>query len=186
MALTYFKRFRMELDLTACDLARLPLPDAYRMVPWDQDLISCHAEAKYLSFRSEIDANVFPCLGNLPGCLRLMDEIRQREGFLPEATWLLEHIGTGQRGREFCGTVQGVSADHGYGSIQNLGVTPWHRGQGLGTILMDWALSGFQRVGLRRAYLEVTAQNRAAVRLYERMGFTRARTLYKAVEVACT
>jgi len=186
MALTYFKRFRMELDLAACEPVRSPVPEAYRMVPWDPSLIRFHAEAKYRSFRSEIDANVFPCLGNLPGCLRLMDEIRQRDGFLPEATWLLEYIGTGHRGREFCGTVQGVSADRGYGSIQNLGVTPHHRGQGLGTVLMDWALSGFQSAGLHRAYLEVTARNRAAVRLYERMGFTRVRTSYKAVEVVCT
>jgi ribosomal protein S18 acetylase RimI-like enzyme len=156
------------------------------MVPWDQSLLSFHAETKYLSFRSEIDADVFPCLGELSGCLRLMDEIQRRDGFLPGATWLLEYVGAGAEEREFCGTVQGVSADCGYGSIQNLGVTPHHRGQGLGMILMSWALAGFRRAGLHRAYLEVTAQNPAAVRLYRRVGFIKTRTLYKAVEVVCT
>ena len=45
--------------------------------------------AKYLSFHSEIDANVFPCLGEYDGCVRLMQEISRKDGFLPEATWLV-------------------------------------------------------------------------------------------------
>jgi ribosomal protein S18 acetylase RimI-like enzyme len=45
------------------------------------------------------------------------------------------------------------------------------------------ALSGFQQVGLTKAALEVTAENKAAVRLYERCGFRRAKTLYKPLEV---
>jgi ribosomal protein S18 acetylase RimI-like enzyme len=186
MALTYFKRFRMEVDLARCRPIGPELPGQYRMVPWSQSLVRNHAEAKYLSFHGEVDASVFPCLGERSGCERLMDEIRHKEGFLPGATWLLEFIGDGADRREFCGTVQGVRADGGCGAIQNLGVTPPHRRQGLGTILMDWSLAGFRRAGLSRAYLEVTAQNKAAVRLYRRMGFARVRTLYKAVEVVCT
>ena len=46
------------------------------------------------------------------------------------------------------------------------------------------ALEGFRAAGLRRAYLEVTAQNDGAIRLYQRIGFVKARTVYKAVEVA--
>jgi ribosomal protein S18 acetylase RimI-like enzyme len=41
---------------------------------------------------------------------------------------------------------------------------------------------GFQEAGLRRAYLEVTAENNAAVQLYRSLGFRRAKTLYKAVD----
>ena len=44
------------------------------------------------------------------------------------------------------------------------------------------ALEGFYQVGLRRAYLEVTAENSGAVRLYRSVGFRRAKTLYKAVD----
>jgi hypothetical protein len=46
------------------------------------------------------------------------------------------------------------------------------------------ALEGFRRAGLRRAFLEVTAQNEGAIKLYRRLGFWKARTVYKAVEVA--
>jgi ribosomal protein S18 acetylase RimI-like enzyme len=33
--------------------------------------------------------------------------------------------------------------------------------------------------------LEVTSQNVGAVRLYQRLGFRKVRTVYKAVQVAC-
>jgi hypothetical protein len=39
-------------------------------------------------------------------------------------------------------------------------------------------------MGLARVYLEVTAQNDGAVRLYKRLGFRRTKTLFKAVELA--
>jgi ribosomal protein S18 acetylase RimI-like enzyme len=65
-----------------------------------------------------------------------------------------------------------------------VGVIPEHRGQGLGTVLLFQALRGFKQAGLRRAFLEVTAQNTGAVRLYERLGFKTTKTVYKAAEVA--
>jgi ribosomal protein S18 acetylase RimI-like enzyme len=56
------------------------------------------------------------------------------------------------------------------------------RGLGLGQALVRRALTGFSQAGLRRAYLEVTAENGAAVQLYRNVGFRRAKTLYKAVD----
>jgi hypothetical protein len=181
MALTYFKRFRMEIDLTSVDPREAPLPPGYHLAAWDAGLLPAHAESKYLSFRAEIDANVFPCLGEYDGCVRLMQEISRKDGFLPEATWLaINDEGPG----EFCGTVQGIRDRSGLGAIQNLGIVPEHRGRGLGSALMMKALNGFRRAGLRRAYLEVTAQNDGAIKLYRRLGFAKARTVYKAIEVS--
>ena len=87
MDLTYFKRYRMEIDLGGRDLSRPP-PAGYHFLPWEESLLDAFAEAKYLSFRDEIDANVFPCLAELAGCRRLMAEIVRKPGFLPGATWL--------------------------------------------------------------------------------------------------
>ncbi|MBL8827867.1 MAG: GNAT family N-acetyltransferase, partial [Planctomycetaceae bacterium] len=78
--------------------------------------------------------------------------------------------------------VQGIRDRTGFGAIQNLGVTPEFRGHGLGSSLLLKALEGFHRAGLQRAFLEVTAQNEGAIRLYRRLGFHKARTVYKAVE----
>ena len=61
-------------------------------------------------------------------------------------------------------------------------MVPAYRGMGLGRALVRQALDGFYQAGLRRAYLEVTAENAAAVRLYRSVGFRRAKTLYKAVD----
>src|ERR1043165_5613236 len=81
MSLSYFKRFRMEIDLTGRQLIP-PLPvEGYRLLAWDDALLEAHAEAKYNSFRDEIDSNVFPCLGEYAGCHRLMHEIRNKQGF---------------------------------------------------------------------------------------------------------
>ena len=180
MGLTYFKRFRMEIDLGR-QLPEPVAPPGYRLIPWDSALMVAHAEAKYLSFRTEIDANVFPCLGDLAGCRRLMREIVRKPGFLPETTWLLSYR-HGSRRPEYCGTVQGIRDVSGLGAIQNLGIAPAHRNAGLGSILLYYSLQGFRRAGLGRVFLEVTAQNQGAIRLYHRLGFETIKTVYKAVE----
>jgi GNAT superfamily N-acetyltransferase len=185
MAVNYFKRFRMEVDLQEVRPASLDLPAGYRAVAWRSSLIDAHAETKYRCFRWEIDANVFPCLGNSDGCRRLMGEIARRSGFLGEATWLIEHRQS-RRQAQYCGTIQGVADRDGMGSIQNVGVIPEHRGLGLGTNLVVCALEGFRKSGVKRVRLEVTAENTGAIRLYQRLGFQRVRTVYKAVDVACT
>ena len=80
-----------------------------------------------------------------------------------------------------CGSVQGVGDAGSTGAIQNLGIAPGYRNRGLGSLLLLQALAGFRRAGLRRALLEVTAQNEGAIRLYRRLGFRRRKTVYKAV-----
>lgn len=184
MGLTYFKRYRMELDLCGRDLPAARLPAGYHWIAWDTAYLEAHAETKYASFRTEIDANVFPCLGELDGCLRLMNEISHKSGFLPEATWLIGCRFRPHHPVEYCGTIQGIRDRGGLGAIQNLGIVPEHRGRGLGTALLMKSLAGFRLARLRRSLLEVTAQNEGAIRLYERVGFVKVRTVYKAVEVA--
>ena len=181
--MTYFKRYRMEIDLRSPIFSSRALPGGYHLVDWNDDLVEPHAEAKYQSFRFEVDANVFPCLGEREGCLRLMREIVRREGFLRQATWLLAFAAANSSTVDYCGTIQGVR-DGDFGAVQNLGITAQHRGNGLGTQLLHRALIGFRDSGLSKAYLEVTAQNTGAVRLYQRLGFRRVKTVYKASDVA--
>lgn len=174
MAITYYKRYRMEIELRGVEPPELPAP--YRWREWSEELIEAHAEVKFRCFREEIDAHVFPCLGDLAGCRRLMREIRRKPGFLPAATWLIEGPAGG------CATIQGVVDREGVGAIQNVGVLPEYRGRGLGRLLVARALNGFREQGIERAYLEVTAENAMAVRLYRSIGFRRIKTLYKAVD----
>lgn len=260
MAVTYFKRYRMELALRADLFPAPPPPEGYTLQPFRYSLLHQHARAKYLSFRHEIDSQVFPCLGDLRGCQRLMEDISTKVGFVPRATWLatcerprvdrrslLEgplsdhsdrstadpaseagYCGSGEfayhrspryfpdempviepltnrsafttassaspeqaaqrtadlSSLDYCGTVQGIGDENQCGSIQNLGITPEHRGVGLGRCLLLKALEGFWLAGLRVASLEVTSQNEVAYEMYRRLGFRRVKTVYKAVDVA--
>ncbi len=189
MNLQYVKRYRMQLDLRRWQPPRIELPCDYRLVSWHPSLLLDHAEVKYASFRGEIDSQIFPCLGELDGCEQLMSEIEARDGFLPEGTWLAEYIGIEGSIPEYCGTIQTLRTQAsskrrggGIANIQNIGVTPFHRGRGIGTALILASLLGLHHVGIRQVCLEVTAENESAVRLYRQLGFRIARTLYKAVE----
>jgi ribosomal protein S18 acetylase RimI-like enzyme len=176
-SISYFKRFRMEIDLQST-LAPVPaLPDGYAWIAWEDWLVEQHAEVKYQCFIEEIDAVVFTSLSNRDGCRRLMRDIAGKPGFKPEATWLIASA------HGYCATIQGVRERTGMGAIQNVGVTVPHRGHGLGTALLLKALHGFQSCGAHRVNLEVTAQNDGAIRLYRRLGFRCRKTLYKAVDV---
>jgi hypothetical protein len=105
MGLTYFKRFRMEMDLSGAELTVPKIAPGYRFLPWKRSLLEVHAEVKYQSFQDEIDAAVFPCFNDLAGCHRLMDEIVHRKGFVPDSTWLAAVAGEHGEIVDYCGTV---------------------------------------------------------------------------------
>src|SRR6266436_5844032 len=98
--ISYFKRYKMEADLHT--LPPLRTPRGCRWLPWHPDLLEAHADVLVACFQQEIDATVFPSLGERTACLNLMTEIVRKSGFHPEATWLLEN--------DFgpCGTIQGI------------------------------------------------------------------------------
>lgn len=62
-----------------------------------------------------------------------------------------------------------VIGDSGY--LDEFAVMGGHRGQGLGTQLMDWADGVFRQHGARQAELRVVVGNEGARRFYEHRGF---------------
>jgi ribosomal protein S18 acetylase RimI-like enzyme len=182
MDIQYFKRYRMEINLVRREFRSPPSPFGYRFFPWSDSLLEVFSLAKYLSFRQETDSLVFPCLGTMDGCRKLMEEIARKPGFVPQATWLAVFAPAPGAPPEYCGTIQGIRDKADWGAIQNLGVVPEHRLCGLGMNLLCRCLEGFQQAGVRRVHLEVTAQNDAAIHLYRRVGFYAAKTVYKTIE----
>jgi ribosomal protein S18 acetylase RimI-like enzyme len=177
MGVTYFKRYRMEISLRKA-VFKVPPPPGYALIPWSPELFESHVDVKFGSFKRELDTLVFSSFRTRDGCRLVMERITRNKGFLPSATWLAVRKGKGGRGL-FCGTIQGVCNPNGFGGIQNIGVLPQERGKGVGTALIHKALTGFQRAGMKAAYLEVTAENESAVLLYEKLGFQIARIQYK-------
>ncbi|MDD3470785.1 MAG: GNAT family N-acetyltransferase [Thermoguttaceae bacterium] len=83
-----------------------------------------------------------------------------------------------------CGTIQGLyDPVSTLGAIQNVGVLPQYRRQGLATLLLWYALRAFRELGLSRAFLEVTAINTPAIQLYQQLGFQIACEVSKTVEI---
>lgn len=181
MGTRYYRRFRMEINLRRVLLPEPVLPDGYYWCRFEPTLIDRHASVNYGSFHSEIDGTVFPCLADVRGCRMLMRELVLSDDFLPGATWLISRR-TAEPGLPIdCGTIQGLATTDQLGSIQNVGVVRTHRGLGLGKALVLKALDGFKRTRRPRVSLEVTADNRAAVALYQSLGFERSRTLYRPI-----
>lgn len=162
-------RHRMEIRLNG--LPPVPvLPDRLLWVPWDDTLLPVHADTHFKAFADCLDRYLFPSFQDPAGCWYTLRQIRDKVGFLPDATWLV----AGANGA--CATIQCIQEGWGYGSIQNVGVIPAYRGKGLGEALVLRALHSFAAGGLRKGTLEVTAENSAAFRLYLRMGFRKMNT----------
>lgn len=164
MSVELLTRVRMELSL-ARTLEKPFLPEGYFWVPWDDALLPLHAEVHFRAFADCIDRRLFASFSDRAGCWHLLREIRRTWGFMPEASWLIGHPAG------CCATIQCVAEAGGVGSIQNVGVLPKFRGQGLGEALLRQVLLDFRAAGLEKAVLDVTAENEGAYRLYRRLGF---------------
>lgn len=176
------RRYRMQIDLRRRGLSGPQLPPGYRWVPWRRLLLERHALVKWRAFRGDLDGQVFPCLSKADGCRRLMQEITAQPTFCANATWLLVYQPETDWPAEDCASIQGIARRGQVGAIQNVGVVPEHRGLGLGRALVQQALQGFRFSGLLYGFLEVTAENRPAVKLYESLGFEIIEELLRDLE----
>jgi GNAT superfamily N-acetyltransferase len=182
MPVVYFKRYKMQIDLLRFAQTHVPGESVLRFVPWSERVLGQHALAKWDSFRLEIDANVFPCLGDRDGCRQLIRDISLRTNFVPEATWLAMADPEGKP-EVPVGTIQGLRLNALEGAIQNIGVVPQFRGLGIGRELLQRALQGFRETGCIKVNLEVTVHNTGAIRLYESIGFHCIETVFKVGNV---
>ena len=183
MAMQQIRRYRMEIDLGRAVLPKPLLPDGYVWRKWDPELLERHALVKWESFRSDFDSRVFACLGELDSCRRLMCEITRQRNFVPNSTWMIAFHPHDDWPAADCATIQGLKRSWRHGAIQNVGVVPDHRGQGLGRALVLQSLLGFRRARLKRVLLEVTAGNRIAVDLYRSIGFRITRSMFRPAQV---
>lgn len=174
MPLTHFKRYRMEASSRRL-LNFAAIPEGFFFVPWDEDLIDEHADVHYRAFSEEMDAQLFPSFRDLLGCKYLLRDLCGRPEFFAPATWLIA-CGDG-----FCASIQTGTDRPGVGIIHNVGVAPEYRGLGLGKCLVTQALQSFQQARVGRVVLEVTAENDPAVRLYQRLGFRKMKTFWRAL-----
>lgn len=179
MVARIYKRLRMQLDMRNRPPQSPTLPEGYRWLSWRSLLLERHAQVKWRAFRDDLDGRVFKCLSESDGCLSLMREIAVQRTFCSEATWLVVYQPEPEWPPADVGTIQGILRMGSIGAIQNVGVVPEHRGQGLGRALVLQAIDGFAKSGMGCTALEVTAENAVAVSLYESLGFKVREVLYR-------
>ena len=172
---SYVKRFRMHRGVAGW-LPGVTVPEGFEAVAWEESHLAPHAEVMAESFRSSVDARLFPNLSRFESCLELMRSIAGHADFIPGATWLVCHRG------EFVAGLQALGRPGGIAIIQNLAVRPAVQGLGLGKVLLREALLGIGEIGCVEVRLEVSARNTRAVRLYHGFGFQQMKTIYRETQ----
>jgi mycothiol synthase len=165
LGLSLFRELRqLRRPLTDLDLPDPKLPDGVTVrafVPGQDD-------AAWLAVNAEAFAH-HPEQGSLTQ--RDLDDRKAEPWFDPQGFFLAER--TGEQGPELIGFHwTKVHAEEGLGEVYVLGVRPGAQGGGLGRALTTIGLRHLAAQGLPTAMLYVDADNKAALTVYERLGFT--------------
>ena len=127
------------------------------------------------AYRGHVDSNINDQYRSVGGARKFLMNIIQYPGcgtFFPPASWIAWDQATGQ----ICGVSLASLVARTTGHITQICVSPAVKGGGVGYELIRNSLRSFAGSGCYKATLTVTASNRDAISLYERVGF---RTLRK-------
>jgi ribosomal protein S18 acetylase RimI-like enzyme len=166
---TYERNFmRIALDRAA---ALSPgFPAGIHFSTWDEWGQESAAHLIPEAYRGHIDSRINDQYDTVSGARRFLYNIVQYPGcgsfFRPASLVAMER----EKGAMAGLSLTSVVAPE-VGHITQICVAPSHRGAGLGYELLRRSLSALRQAGFIAATLTVTAANREAVTLYERMGF---------------
>jgi ribosomal protein S18 acetylase RimI-like enzyme len=173
-----FERNFMMLNLERAELgpARRRPPAASRVYyeKWGEQYQEAAAQLIAAAYLGHVDSSINDQYRSVPGARRFLYNIVQYPGcgsfFKPASVAAFERLS----GR-MCGLCL-ASLVHSYcGHITQICVAPWAQGTGIGYELLRQSLLALGAAGCRKTSLTVTASNRAAIRLYEDVGFVTVR-----------
>ncbi len=153
-------------NMMVCSLEKTPpvdvLPAAYRLVSWN-------AENAPLFYRAYCDA-FFDRAASFDPMEKWVGEYEADKDFLPQSSWLAIN----GEGRPVAFVTVGRMGEMAW--INQTGVVPELRGQGVAFGLLAHALSNFKQQGYREVGLHVNVNNPAAIRRFYELGFRRRLT----------
>ncbi|MFJ3825721.1 mycothiol synthase [Streptomyces nodosus] len=164
LGLTLFRELRqLRRPLTGLDLPEPTLPEGVTVRPF----VSGRDDEAWLAVNAAAFAH-HPEQGSLSQ--RDLDDRKTEAWFDPEGFFLAERESA--RGTELVGFHwTKVHAEEQLGEVYVLGVRPGSQGGGLGRALTTIGLRHLAAQGLPTAMLYVDADNKAALAVYERLGF---------------
>ena len=159
----------MRIDLLGAPLAPGPVRRPMYLETWSDHYQEAAAQVIAAAYGGHIDSRINDQYRSAAGARRFLFNIVQYPGcgsfFRPASYAAFEPNG------QLCGISLASLVSPHCGHITQICVTPAVRGTGIGHALLRQSLATLRDMGCQAASLTVTADNRGAVALYERVGF---------------
>jgi len=170
----------MLLPLAQAKLSGNPLSEGLCLDPWKDRALESAARLIQLAYADHVDSQINDQYRTETGSLRFLRNIVLLPGcgqFLPEASFLARPV----TGDKPVGMVLTSTVAEGVGHTTQVCVMPGHQHRGIGRLLMERSIEALRQHGYHSLSLTVTASNRRAVELYERLGFRTVKTFAAGV-----
>jgi ribosomal protein S18 acetylase RimI-like enzyme len=146
------------------------LPQGLSLSPWSSAHFQDAGKLVHRAYDGHLDGHINDQYRTINGALRFLHNIVRFPGCgvfdVDASSVILDEAHNSLEGMLLCSRVR-----EEVGHITQICVTPEHRGQGLGHILLQQCAAQLTRRRFDAITLTVTASNTHAVRLYEELGF---------------
>jgi len=169
-----FERNFMRVDLRRCSLAEGRVRRPMYIERWSDHYTDGAAQLISAAYAGHIDSRINDQYRSAAGARRFLYNIVQYPGcgaFYRAASYAAFEASTGR----MCGISLASMVAPECGHITQICVSPAVKGTGIGHALLRQSLTTLREHGCRSGSLTVTAANRGAVELYERVGFSTVR-----------
>ncbi|HTP69407.1 MAG TPA: GNAT family N-acetyltransferase [Dongiaceae bacterium] len=170
----------MLLDLRKTAPTAPSINSGLRVDRWNDRYFDPCAKLIYLAYANHIDGEINDQYRSRHGALKFLKNIIHLPGcgqFLPNASFVLRHPGSD----ELVGAVLTSEVSAGVGHTTQICIQPGFQGHGLGRALMHASQDALRGMHYKELSLTVTAENRGAVALYEKLGFVTLRSFTAGV-----
>ena len=160
----------MLLDLRKTAEQTSSINSGLKVDRWNDRFFDPCAKLIYLAYANHIDGQINDQYRSRHGALKFLKNIIHLPGcgqFLTNASFVLRHPGND----ELVGAVLTSEVSAGVGHTTQICVQPGFQGHGLGRALMHTSQEALRNMHYKELSLTVTAENRGAVQLYEKLGF---------------
>src|SRR6516225_2177058 len=151
-----------------------------RIDRWNDRYFEPCAKLIYLAYSNHVDGDINDQYRTRHGALKFLKNIILLPGcgqFLPNASFVLHQPGSD----ELAGAILTSEVSAGVGHTTQICVMPGYQGHGLGSMLMLTAAETLRALKFNELTLTVTSENRTAVHLYERLGFSTVKSFTAGV-----
>ena len=170
----------MLLPLRNAQLAGRPLSPGLRFETWSDRCFESCARLIHLAYADHVDAEINDQYRSEAGGMKFLRNIVLLPGcgtFLPGASFVVRPAGEDR----IIGMILTSTVAERVGHTTQVCVMPGYQGHQIGRQLMERSIEALRQRNYEALSLTVTASNRRAVELYERLGFKTIKTFAAGV-----